>query len=238
MTEAVAAPADEGAPKGHRPIRSFVRREGRMTEGQKHALDALLPRFGLDATRPLDPLACFGRQAPLVFEIGFGVGDYLLARARAEPGTDFIGAEVHRPGVGFLLSRAAAAELHNLRVYTDDAVEVLDRCVADSSLDELVVQFPDPWHKKRHHKRRLVQAPFAARAVRVLKPGGRLLLATDWAPYAAWMLDVLNTAPGLRNLSPDGTYVTRPPERILTRFERRGERLGHSVFDLAYERVA
>lgn len=238
MTDTAPDTPVHPAGTGHRPIRSFVRREGRMTDGQKHALDDLLPRYGLDAHALLDPVACFGRRAPLVFEIGFGVGDYLLARAQAEPGTDFIGAEVHRPGVGFLLSRAAAAALTNLRVYTDDAVEVLDRCVADASLDELVVQFPDPWHKKRHHKRRLVQAAFAASAVRVLRPGGHLLLATDWAPYADWMLDVLNTAPGLRNLSADNTWVPRPPSRIATRFERRGERLGHRVFDLAFERVA
>tara|TARA_R110000822_G_scaffold97549_3_gene221285 strand:- start:22767 stop:23498 length:732 start_codon:yes stop_codon:yes gene_type:complete len=228
--------AGPGAPAHHRPIRSFVRREGRMTVGQQTALDDLLPRYGLDAGQPLDAAQCFGRVAPLVFEIGFGVGDYLLARAGAQPQNDFIGVEVHRPGVGHLLSRVHAAKLTNVRVYSHDAVEVLDRCIADAALDELVIQFPDPWHKKRHNKRRLVQPALAARAVRVLKPGGRLLLATDWADYAVQMVEVLNAEPRLRNLSATADYVPKPPERILTRFERRGERLGHSVFDLAYER--
>lgn len=230
--------ADAATPKptGHRPIRSFVRREGRMTVGQQSALDELLPLYGLDAEQPFDAAQVFGRSAPLIFEIGFGVGDYLLARAIAQPQNDFIGVEVHRPGVGHLLSRAHAAGLNNLRVYCHDAIEVLDRCIADAALDELVIQFPDPWHKKRHNKRRLVQPPLAARAVRVLRPGGRLLLATDWADYAVQMVEVLNAAPGLRNLSATGDYVPKPPERIPTRFERRGERLGHAVFDLAYER--
>lgn len=219
-----------------RPIRSFVRREGRMTVGQQQALETLLPACGLDPHTPLNPQAVFGRSAPLTFEIGFGVGDYLLARLLAEPERDFIGAEVHRPGVGHLLSRAHAGGATNLRVYTDDAVDVLRHCVADGTLDELVIQFPDPWHKKRHNKRRLVQAPFAALAVQRLAPGGRLLLATDWAEYAEQMVQVLNATAGLRNLSDDGTYVPRPANRALTRFEKRGERLGHAVFDLAYVR--
>jgi tRNA (guanine-N7-)-methyltransferase len=233
--------SDDASPesdKKHRPIRSFVRREGRMTVGQQTALDDLLPCYGLDPAQPLDIPTCFGRVAPLVFEIGFGVGDYLLARATAQPQNDFIGVEVHRPGVGHLLSRVHAAGLTNVRVYTTDAVEVLDRCIADAALDEIVIQFPDPWHKKRHNKRRLVQPSLATRAVRNLKPGGRLLLATDWAEYAVQMVEVLNAEPALRNLSPTNDYVPKPPERILTRFEKRGERLGHSVFDLAYERIA
>ncbi len=230
------AEPDAPKPAGHRPIRSFVRREGRMTVGQQSALDDLLPVYGLNPEQPFDAMQVFGRAAPLIFEIGFGVGDYLLARAAAQPQNDFIGVEVHRPGVGHLLSRAHAAGLKNLRVYSHDAVEVLDRCIADAALDELVIQFPDPWHKKRHNKRRLVQASLATRAARTLKPGGRLLLATDWADYAVQMVEVLNAAPGLRNLSATGNYVPKPAERILTRFERRGERLGHEVFDLAYER--
>lgn len=149
-----------------------------MTVGQQSAMDELLPRYGLDPEQPLDPVQTFGRNAPLVFEIGFGVGDYLLARATAQPQTDFIGVEVHRPGVGHLLSRVHAAGLGNVRVYSTDAIEVLDRCIADASLDELVIQFPDPWHKKRHNKRRLVQPSFARRAVRVLKPAG----ACVWPP--------------------------------------------------------
>lgn len=220
-----------------RPIRSYVRREGRMTVGQQQALDTLLPQWGLDPGQPLQADRVFGRRAPLTFEIGFGVGDYLLARLLAEPERDFIGAEVHRPGVGHLLSRAYAGGARNLRVYTHDAVEVLRDCVADGALDELVIQFPDPWHKKRHNKRRLVQSAFAELAVSRLAPGGRLLLATDWAPYAEQMVEVLNATSGLRNLSADGRYVPRPANRALTRFEKRGERLGHAVFDLAYQRV-
>lgn len=208
-----------------------------MTVGQQSAMEDLLPRYGLDPEQPLDPVQTFGRNAPLVFEIGFGVGDYLLGRATAQPQTDFIGVEVHRPGVGHLLSRVHAAALGNVRVYSTDAIEVLDRCIADASLDELVIQFPDPWHKKRHNKRRLVQPSFALRAVRVLKPGGCLRLATDWADYAVQMVEVLNAEPGLRNLSATADYVPKPPERTLTRFEKRGERLGHSVFDLAYIRT-
>jgi tRNA (guanine-N7-)-methyltransferase len=220
-----------------RPIRSFVRREGRMTGGQKAALDQLLPRYGLDPSQPLDAEAVFGRRAPLVLEIGFGVGDNLLARLPVEPEKDFIGIEVHRPGVGSLISRAAAAGCENLRVYAHDAVEVLQRCIAEGQLAELVVQFPDPWHKKRHHKRRLIQPAFAALAVSRLAPGGRWTLATDWADYAEQMQAVLNATPGLRNLSPDGGTVPRPASRALTRFEARGERLGHAVFDFAFERV-
>ncbi len=220
-----------------RPIRSYVRREGRMTVGQQQALDTLLPQWGLDPGQPLQADRVFGRRAPLTFEIGFGVGDYLLARLLAEPERDFIGAEVHRPGVGHLLSRAYAGGARNLRVYTHDAVEVLRDCVAEGALDELVIQFPDPWHKKRHNKRRLVQSAFAELAVSRLAPGGRLLLATDWAPYAEQMVEVLNATSGLRNLSTDGRYVPRPANRALTRFEKRGERLGHAVFDLAYQRV-
>lgn len=221
-----------------RPIRSFVRREGRMTGAQQAAIDDLLPRFGLSAAEPLQPERVFGREAPLTLEIGFGVGDYLLARMQAEPGRDFIGVEVHRPGVGHLLARAHAAGAKNLRVYACDAVEVLRTCVAEDQLDELVIQFPDPWHKKRHHKRRLVQAEFAQLAVSRLRVGGLWRLATDWSDYAAQMLVVLNAMPGLRNLSDDQTYIPKPPERILTRFEARGERLGHTVFDLAFQRVA
>jgi tRNA (guanine-N7-)-methyltransferase len=219
-----------------RPVRSFVRREGRMTDGQKAALEALLPRFGLAPDQPLDPERAFGRLAPLSFEIGFGTGDHLLARAQAEPERNFLGAEVHRPGVGRLLSRAAAAGLSNLRVYVADAVEVLRLAIPEAALDELVIQFPDPWHKKRHHKRRLIQPAFAALAASRLRAGGRLWLATDWADYAEHMLAVLHATPGLRNLSPEGRFVPRPKSRILTRFEARGERLGHAVFDLCFER--
>lgn len=221
-----------------RRIRSFVRREGRMTDSQKRALDQLWPRYGLaEPAQRFDPAVLFGRAAPLVFEIGFGNGDHLLARAANEPENDFIGVEVHRPGAGHVLNRADAAGLQNLRVACHDAVEVLRDGLPDASLDQVVIQFPDPWHKTRHHKRRLIQPEFAQLLATKLKTGGVLQLATDWAPYAAHMLDVLNVAPGFRNLSPQGTYVERPATRLKTRFEARGERLGHEVFDLAFQRV-
>lgn len=231
MNEEVAAPH-------RREIRSFVRREGRMTDAQKRALAALWPRYGLDPSRaPLDLDAVFGRRAPCVFEIGFGMGDYLLSRVVAEPAHDFLGVEVHRPGVGRLLHRADAAGARNLRVACQDAVELLRDGIPEAALDEIVIQFPDPWHKARHHKRRLIQPAFAKLVVARLKPGGLLSLATDWQPYAEHMLKVLNAEPGLRNLSADGRYVPRPATRLKTKFEARGERLGHAVFDLAYRRV-
>lgn len=224
-----------------RRIRSFVRREGRMTDAQQRALETLWPRYGLDLKAPgwrtpLDLAAVFGRSAPVTFEIGFGMGDYLYSRVVAEPERDFIGAEVHRPGVGRLLSRVAEHDAGNLRVACDDAVEVLRDWFVPGCLDELVIQFPDPWHKKKHHKRRLIQPEFARLAVSRLRMGGRLSLATDWAEYAEHMLEVLNAEASLRNLSEDGSYVPRPESRLKTKFERRGERLGHAVFDLAFER--
>ncbi len=234
VTENTPAPACTH----RREIRSFVRREGRMTDGQQRALAALWPRYGVEPPpAPLDPAALFGRRAPLVFEIGFGMGDYLFSRVSTEPDHDFFGVEVHRPGVGRLLNRADAAGCANLRVACHDAVEVLRDWFAPASLDEIVIQFPDPWHKKRHHKRRLIQPAFVALAASRLKPGGRLSLATDWADYAAHMLAVLNAEPLLRNQADDGRYVPRPPTRLKTKFEQRGERLGHAVFDLAYLRV-
>lgn len=220
-----------------RRIRSFVRREGRMTDAQQRAMDELWPRYGLEPTPArLDLAQLFGRVAPVTFEIGFGMGDYLYSRVVSEPQRDFLGAEVHRPGVGRLLNRVYAEGATNLRVTMTDAVEVLKDGLPAESLDEVVIQFPDPWHKKRHNKRRLIQPAFAQLLVSRLKPGGELWLATDWAPYAEHMLEVLNAEPGLENLSPDARYVERPENRIRTKFEQRGERLGHEVFDLAYRR--
>ncbi|TXH04593.1 MAG: tRNA (guanosine(46)-N7)-methyltransferase TrmB [Nevskiaceae bacterium] len=221
-----------------RRIRSFVRREGRMTDGQKTALERLWPRYGLDApAAPCDLAQVFGRSAPVVFEIGFGNGDHLLARAQSEPQHDFIGVEVHRPGVGRLLHNAEKAGLNNLRAACHDAVEVLEHWIVDGALHEAVIYFPDPWHKKRHNKRRLVQPAFVDLLARKIHSGGRLLLATDWAPYAAHMLEVLNAAPGFVNVASDGRYVPRHPTRPKTRFEARGERLGHEVFDLEFRRL-
>ncbi len=227
----------------HRHIRSYVRREGRLTPAQSDALERLWPRYGIDApptpsAQPLNLDVVFGRAAPRVLEIGFGSGEHLLARALAEVQRDFIGIEVHRPGVGSLLRQADLARLNNLRIARIDAVEVLRDWLPASSLDELVLYFPDPWSKKRHHKRRLVQPEFAALVARVLKPGGLWRLATDWADYAEHMLAVLDVAPDFENLAGAGTYAARPGSRPPTRFERRGERLGHAVFDLLYRRLA
>ena len=231
----------ESAPQ-RREVRSFVRREGRMTPSQKRALEELWPKFGVDAPgesglKPL-PQQIFGRAAPVVLEIGFGNGDHLLARAQAEPDKDFLGVEVHRPGVGRVLNRAQAAGLRNLRVACHDAVEVLRDWLPEGELAEIVVYFPDPWPKKRHHKRRLVQPEFARLAASRLAPGGLLKLATDWADYAAHMRATLDAEPLLRNVAGAGGFMPRPQERAVTRFETRGMKLGHQVFDLAYTRVA
>ncbi|MES0874750.1 tRNA (guanosine(46)-N7)-methyltransferase TrmB [Sinimarinibacterium sp. HSW-8] len=227
----------DAAVQGRRPVRSFVRRQGRLTVAQRRALDELWPLYGVTPTgAALDLPALFGRRAPVVFEIGFGMGDYLIGRATSEPQHDFFGVEVHRPGVGRVLHRAHAAGCRNLRVACVDAVEVLRDSLAPESLDEIVIQFPDPWHKKRHHKRRLIQPAFASLAASRLKRGGLLSLSTDWAEYAEHMRAVLNAEPALRNEAADGGFVPRPPTRLRTKFEQRGERLGHAVFDLAYRR--
>ncbi|MGH8441998.1 MAG: tRNA (guanosine(46)-N7)-methyltransferase TrmB [Nevskiaceae bacterium] len=220
-----------------------------MTVAQKRALEELWPKFGVEApiSRGHGPLPqgpppqffaeLFGRTAPVVLEIGFGNGENLLARAQAEPEKDFLGVEVHRPGAGHVLNRAQAAGLANLRVACHDAVEVLRDWLAECCLDEIVVYFPDPWPKKRHHKRRLVQPAFARLAIARLRPRGLLKLATDWAEYAAQMRATLDAEPLLENLAGTAGFVPRPLERPLTRFEQRGVKLGHEVFDLVYRRV-
>ena len=238
MTESPepAAPAEEE--RHMRPIKSFVMRAGRMTEGQQRGLEQGLPVFGLelaDGLRDFDQV--FGRSAPRTFEIGFGMGHSTLLMAAAAPEQDFIGVEVQRPGVGALLNGALAQNLRNIRVYTCDAIEVLRDCVADASLDRVLLYFPDPWHKARHSKRRIVKAEFAELVRQKLKVGGVLHMATDWEPYAQYMLEVMQVAPGYRNLAADGRCVERPSERPVTKFERRGERLGHGVWDLKFARV-
>ena len=220
----------------HRPVRSFVRREGRLTPGQSRALEQHWPRFGIEPpARPLDLPALFGRKAPVVLEIGFGNGAHLLSRAQGAPERDFLGVEVHRPGVGRLLAAAAAAGLDNLRVACADAVEVLRDWLPPECLAEVQILFPDPWPKKRHHKRRLIQPAFAQLVASRLAPGGRLHLATDWAPYAEHMREVLNAQPQLTNLAQDAGFVGRVA-RPTTRFEARGTRLGHAVFDLEFRK--
>ena len=219
-------------------MRSFVMRAGRVTDAQQRALVELWPRFGVPFSDTLLDLAVlFGRQAPITLEIGFGNGEHLAARAQAEPTRNFIGAEVHRPGIGHLLRAAAAANLVNLRIIDHDAVEILQYQIEPGELDEIQILFPDPWPKKRHHKRRLIQPEFAALAASRLRTGGCLRLATDWAPYAEHMRLVLNTCPLLTPLAgPASTH--EPAGRAATRFERRGLRLGHRVSDLAYRRAA
>lgn len=221
-----------------RAIRSFVTRGGRITSAQERALQELWPKYGLELDAgPLDLDRHFGRRARRVAEIGFGNGDNLLSLAASRPADDFLGIEVHRPGVGRLMLQLQERALGNVRVVCRDAVEVLERYLDGPCLDEILILFPDPWPKKRHHKRRLIQASFVALLVERLSAGGALRLATDWEPYAVEMLATLSAEPRLRNVSPDGGFVARPTERSPTRFERRGERLGHQVWDLEFRRV-
>ena len=218
-----------------RPIRSFVLRAGRVTAAQERALTELWPSFGVDFNgAPLDLDAIFGRRAPRCLEIGFGAGEVIGALAKAQPQTDHVGIEVHRAGVGRLLMQARGEALTNLRIICHDAVEVLATSIADGSFDSILIFFPDPWHKKRHHKRRLIDTVFIDMLAAKLKPGGVLRLATDWQAYAEQMLSVANACERLESLSADRTYVERPDFRPATRFERRGARLGHGVWDLAY----
>jgi tRNA (guanine-N7-)-methyltransferase len=220
-------------------IRSYVVRAGRMTEGQRRAFDDHWPDYGLSLfSGPVDWTAVFGRSAPVVLEIGFGMGDSLLAMAEAEPDKDFVGIEVHPPGVGRLINNAGEAGIGNLRVYMADAIDVIDDCIADGSLARIQVYFPDPWHKKKHNKRRIIQPAFVAKLRGKLEIGGLLHLATDWQDYAEAMLEVMTAAEGYANVDPAGGYVPRPEFRPVTKFEKRGERLGHGVWDLLFRRCA
>jgi tRNA (guanine-N7-)-methyltransferase len=247
-----------------RGVRSYVLREGRLTAGQERAFAELWPRFGLDwqGGDTLDPRAIFagdrsaltsetvGRDPhtsaastppaqarPITLEIGFGDGESLAAMAAAAPERDFIGIEVHRPGIGHLLLRLEQEQLTNVRVLRADAIQVLTAALPPSCLDRVQLFFPDPWPKKRHNKRRIVQPGFIAAVARVLQPGGIWHLATDWPPYAEWMLRMLDAAPALfDNLAGPGRFSPRPPARPVTKFERRGQRLGHPVHDLLYRR--
>lgn len=226
------------APTAHpRSIRSYVTRAGRITAAQQRALAELWPKFGLAfGDQPLNAVSVFGRDAPRILEIGFGNGENLLALAAADPERDFLGVEVHRPGIGRLLLGLEARSLTNVRVICHDAVEVLGQQIAPGWLTEILILFPDPWPKKRHHKRRLVQRAFAELAASRLIHGGVLRLATDWQPYALEMLATLTAVAELRNLAAADGFVPRPTERAPTRFECRGERLGHEVWDLAFQR--
>ncbi|MEJ5128137.1 tRNA (guanosine(46)-N7)-methyltransferase TrmB [Comamonas sp. MYb21] len=228
------APADVAHPK---TIRSYVRRAGRTTTGQAKAFETLGTRYVLPYTgEAFNAEAAFGRQAKVILEIGFGMGEATAHIARVRPDDNFLCCEVHEPGVGALLKRIGEQDITNIRIFQHDAVEVLENMLQPGSLDGIHVFFPDPWHKKKHNKRRLIQAPFVAQLVAHLKPGGYIHCATDWQPYAEQMLEVLSANPDLKNTA-DG-YAPQPEYRPLTKFENRGLRLGHGVWDLVFTRAA
>ena len=219
-----------------RHIRSYVLRQGRVSPAQQRAVETLLPRFGIPyAAQPLDLNQVFGREAPKILEIGFGMGDSTATIAQASPENDYLALEVHTPGVGNLLRVVDTQQIPNLRIIQHDAVEVLRDMLGDATLDGVHIFFPDPWHKARHNKRRLIQAPFVAQLVRKIKPGGYVHVATDWQDYAEQILAVLNAQPLLENTAAD--YAPRPVYRPLTKFEQRGIRLGHGVWDLVFRRI-
>lgn len=230
-------PSDDG--QVMRRIRSFVKREGRLSKRQALALEQLYPKFGLShQAEPYDLAAIFGQDGTTILEIGFGMGKSLVEMASQKPENNYLGIEVHRPGVGACLADMQDQGITNLRVIEHDAVEILRDNIAEQSLDVVQLFFPDPWHKKRHHKRRIVQADFVEQIRSRLKIGGLFHMATDWENYAEHMLEVMQAAPGYRNHSKDGTYVERPKWRPLTKFENRGQKLGHGVWDLIFERTA
>jgi tRNA (guanine-N7-)-methyltransferase len=225
----------DNATNQHRPIRSYVLREGRVSDAQRRARETLLPRFGIAyQARAIDLDAAFGRGAPKILEIGFGMGSATAEIAAAQPQHDFLGIEVHTPGVGALLKQIEARALANVRVIQHDAVEVLREMIPANSLAGIHIFFPDPWPKKRHHKRRLIQPEFVRLLAQRLTPGGYLHLATDWEDYAAQMLAVLRAETLLRN--PHKDFAPRPAWRPTTKFEARGSKLGHGVWDLVFER--
>lgn len=234
MTEK-SKPVLSDLPEHLRRIRSFVRREGRLTEGQSSAIETGWPRWGVDfAPVMVDWDAIFGRAAPRYLEIGFGMGGATAEIARNHPTNDYLGIEVHRPGVGNLLKLIAKDGLTNLRIMTHDAVDVVNEMIALESLDGILIFFPDPWHKKRHHKRRLIQPGFVRILAGRLKQGGTIHCATDWENYAEQMLEVLSAEPTLENTA--SGYAERPAYRPLTKFESRGLKLGHGVWDLVFRK--
>ncbi len=221
-----------------RPIRSYVVRGGRLTPAQQEAIETLWPIYGIDKDQGiLDRESVFGRNADLVFEIGFGMGDSLVAMAAQHPDRDYIGIDVHPPGIGTILRDIHEAGLTNLKVMQADAMEVLADCFDDGSLQRIQVYFPDPWHKKRHHKRRMIQPPFVDALANKLCVGGVLHLATDWENYAEQMMEVMSASTRFHNMAGEGKFASEH-ERVETKFERRGRRLGHGVWDLLFEKTA
>lgn len=225
-------------PKEHR-VKSFVIRAGRMTNAQAKALEELSPKYAIEvsALEPIDFAKAFNREAPLVVEIGFGMGTSFVEMAQKDPLSNYLGIEVHPPGVGACLMKIEEQGLTNVRVIKHDAFEVLTKCIQPESIDILQIFFPDPWPKARHHKRRLVNPDFLKLVTPLLKHGGQIRMATDWQEYAEQMLTCLNEADELINTATDGGYIPRPQWRPLTKFEQRGERLGHGVWDLVFKRV-
>ncbi|QHP57325.1 tRNA (guanosine(46)-N7)-methyltransferase TrmB [Pectobacterium carotovorum] len=238
MINNVISPEFDENGRPMRRIRSFVRRQGRLTNGQQLALDNYWPVMGVEyQTEQVDFNALFGRDTPVVLEIGFGMGASLVTMAAQHPEQNFLGIEVHLPGVGACLAAAQEAGISNLRVMCHDAIEVLMNMIPDGSLSMVQLFFPDPWHKARHNKRRIVQVPFVQLVQSKLKVGGVFHMATDWEPYAQHMLEVMTSVTEYRNLSNNNEYVERPESRPLTKFEARGQRLGHGVWDLMFERI-
>jgi tRNA (guanine-N7-)-methyltransferase len=224
-----SGPTDE-----QRRIRSFVLRQGRLTQGQSRAMQELMPKFGINSAAAIDLSVAFGNRAPVVLEIGIGNGEALAICAAQDRGRNYLGAEVHAPGVGHGLLAIAAAGLSNARIFHGDAVSLLTQQLSDASLSQVNIWFPDPWHKARHNKRRIVQPAFVALLLRKLQTGGMVHLATDWEAYALHMMDVLSTQPALENCAGAGAFADKPVWRPNTHFERRGERLGHGVWDLLF----
>ncbi len=219
----------------HREIKSFVLRQGKITQGQQRAIEELMPVYGLQYTgEQLDLASAFGRDNPKLVEIGFGMGHATWQIAKNNPKNDYLGVEVHLPGVGALLMQMRDNDVGNLRLIRHDAVEILRNMLADDSISGFHIYFPDPWHKKRHHKRRIIQSEFVNLLCQKLKSGGYIHLATDWEEYAKWMLDILRSNSQLVNKSTSNDYVPRPDYRPLTKFENRGVKLGHGVWDLIF----
>ena len=224
--------------KNHRPIRSYVLRSGRMTTGQEQAFEQLWSIYGLniEVGTQLKPEALFANQCPIYLEIGFGDGEALLETARNNPGNGYIGIEVHRPGVGHLLLKLEQEGVQNVRIISHDAMEILRHHLPPECLNGIMLFFPDPWHKKKHHKRRIVQPEFAQLCAHLIKPDGILHMATDWEHYAEQMMTVLSADESFENIAGAGCFSPRPAARPLTKFERRGHRLGHGVWDLLFRR--
>jgi tRNA (guanine-N7-)-methyltransferase len=241
MTERTHKTVEQAEQEGKyiRKVRSFVKREGRLTNGQAKALEQFWATMGLNhADGMINPSVLFGNDNPIVLEIGFGMGKSLVEMAKNAPELNFIGVEVHRPGVGACIGLAQEEGVDNLKVYEHDAIEVLADCIPAESLSTVQLFFPDPWHKKKHHKRRIVQASFVEAIRQKLKIGGVFHMATDWENYAECMLEDMQSAPGYKNLSVNNDYVPRPDSRPLTKFENRGQNLGHGVWDLQFEKLA